>query len=289
VARRYTTKEVVVVSTTVLEAAAMATITTIMAAMEEIMVATEVVEAAAMAAITMVLAMMDTVVEMAVMVTVVHLLLAASKISHLDSPHKLQHTLAGMVVAVFLHHRLRAGCLVWLPLLLNNIKVAMAEATTTMVAATTITMEEAMEETDITAAVEITTVEVIAVVVVEEVVDVVEGVMTDIRMGLLHPSRCLSTEPENGSRPVKISLCASTVLHISCLQLPPCEMMGCFRGEGSIVIYVGKDWYMQGWFTDAQISQPKHGIHYITLHRITDTTHRSCWFIFRISRFEMTL
>lgn len=212
-------------STTVLEVAAMATITTTTAAMEETMVAIEVVEAAATAAITMVLAMMDTVVEMAVMVTVVHLLLAASKISHLDSPHKLQHTLAETVAVVFLLHHLRAGCLVWLPLLLNNIKVVMAEATTTMVAATTITMEEAMEEMAITVA-EITTVEVIAVVVVEEVVDVVEGVMTDIRMGLLHPSRSLSTRPENGSRLVKISLCASTVLHISCLQLPPCEMMG---------------------------------------------------------------
>jgi hypothetical protein len=174
--RRYTTKEVVAVSTTMLEVAAMATTTM---AMEETMVATEAVEVAVTAAITMVLATMDTVVEMVVMATADHRLLAASRTSHPDLPHKLQHTLAGMVVVVCLHLLRRAGCLVWLPLLLNITKVVMAEATTTMVAVTTIT-EEVMEEEATTVA-EITMVVAIAVAVEEEVVAVAEGVMTDIR------------------------------------------------------------------------------------------------------------
>jgi hypothetical protein len=158
-------------------AAAMATTTM---ATEETMVATEAAEVEATEAITMVLAMMDMVAETEVMATAHLHPLAASKTSHLHSPHKLQHTLAAMVAVV---------CL---PLPLNITKVVTVEVTIIMVAATTIT-EEVMEEAATITVEGITMVVDIVAEEEEEAVEGVEVVMTDIRRGLLPDSEKISS------------------------------------------------------------------------------------------------
>jgi hypothetical protein len=170
-------------------AAAMATTTM---ATEETMVATEAAEVEATEAITMVLAMMDMVAETEVMATAHLHPLAASKTSHLHSPHKLQHTLAAMVAVVCLHLLLLVGCLVWLPLPLNITKVVTVEVTIIMVAATTIT-EEVMEEAATITVEGITMVVDIVAEEEEEAVEGVEVVMTDIRRGLLPDSEKISS------------------------------------------------------------------------------------------------
>lgn len=185
------TKEVVAVLTTMLVAVVMD--------MGEAMADTEAAEAVETEAIIMALATMVTVVVTAMARH--HLLPAASRTSLLVLLHKLQHTLAETVVVVFLHRRLRVGCQVWLSLpLLNTIKVVMAEAITTMAAATT--MEADMEAVAIMAA-ETIMVVVIAAVVEEEVAVVAEVDMTDIRSLLLKsPSggKTLLTKIGSGSR-----------------------------------------------------------------------------------------
>lgn len=186
--RRYTTKEVVAASTTVL-AVAMATTTT---AMEETMVVTEVAEEEATVAITMALAMMVMVVETEATATVHLRLPAGSKTSHLPLPHKLQHTSVGTVAVVCLHLLLRAGCPVWLPLPLNITKVVMVKAIIIMEAAIT-TTEEVME---VAATITVEGITMAVDIVAEEEEEAVEGVevvMTDIRRGLLPASEKISS------------------------------------------------------------------------------------------------
>lgn len=188
------TKEVVAVLTIMLEAMVTATITM---DMEETMAVTEAAEAEETEAITMALATMVMVVAMATAYH--HHLLAASKISRLVLLHKLQHTLVETVV-VFLHLLLRAGCLVWLSLLLlpNIIKVVMAEVTIITTVAV-ITMEEVTEVVATMAAGIITAADIVAVVE-EEAAVVAEVDMTDIRSLLLGvPSGCRTLLTKIGS------------------------------------------------------------------------------------------